>query len=30
LKRVHGTNERISIADFKNVVRFYVALVKGS
>ena len=30
LKRVHGTNERINIADFKNVVRFYVALVKGS
>jgi carboxypeptidase PM20D1 len=30
LKRVHGTNERISISDFKNVVRFYVELVKGS
>lgn len=30
LKRMHGTNERISIADFKNVVGFYMALVKGS
>lgn len=30
LKRPHGTNERISIEDFKNVVRFYVELVKGS
>ena len=30
LKRYHGTNERISVEDFKNVVRFYVELVKGS
>ncbi|MCU0341116.1 MAG: M20 family peptidase [Spirosomaceae bacterium] len=30
LKRPHGTNERISTEDFKNVVRFYVALIKGS
>ncbi len=30
LKRFHGTNERISTSDFKNVVRFFVALVKGS
>jgi carboxypeptidase PM20D1 len=30
LKRYHGTNERISISDFKNVVRFFVDLVKGS
>jgi carboxypeptidase PM20D1 len=30
LKRVHGTNERISVSDFKNVVRFYMELVKGS
>lgn len=28
LKRVHGTNERISIEDFKNVVRFYATLIK--
>jgi carboxypeptidase PM20D1 len=30
LKRYHGTNERISVADFKNVVHFFVDLVKGS
>ncbi len=30
LKRFHGTNERISVEDFKNVVRFYVDMVKGS
>jgi carboxypeptidase PM20D1 len=30
LKRPHGTNERISEDDFKNVVKFYVELVKGS
>ncbi|MFN8346458.1 MAG: M20 family peptidase [Spirosomataceae bacterium] len=30
LKRPHGTNERISAEDFKNVVKFYVELVKGS
>jgi carboxypeptidase PM20D1 len=30
LKRPHGTNERISVEDFKNVVKFYVELVKGS
>jgi carboxypeptidase PM20D1 len=30
LKRFHGTNERISVGDFKNVVRFFVELVKGS
>jgi len=30
LKRPHGTNERISVDDFKNVVKFYVELVKGS
>lgn len=30
LKRPHGTNERISTADFKNVVRFYVELIQGS
>ncbi|WP_428656239.1 M20 family peptidase [Runella sp.] len=30
LKRAHGTNERISVEDFKNVVKFYVELVKGS
>ncbi len=30
LKRPHGTNERISTEDFKNVVKFYVELVKGS
>jgi carboxypeptidase PM20D1 len=30
LKRPHGTNERISTTDFKNVVRFYVELIKGS
>lgn len=30
LKRPHGTNERISVGDFKNVVKFYVELVKGS
>ena len=30
LKRVHGTNERISVEDFKNVVQFYVEIVKGS
>lgn len=30
LKRPHGTNERISTEDFKNVVRFYVALIKNS
>jgi carboxypeptidase PM20D1 len=30
LKRFHGTNERISVSDFKNVVRFFVELVKGS
>jgi carboxypeptidase PM20D1 len=29
LKRVHGTNERISRSDFKNVVRFYVELIKN-
>jgi carboxypeptidase PM20D1 len=30
LKRFHGTNERISVEDFKNVIRFYVDIVKGS
>jgi carboxypeptidase PM20D1 len=30
LKRFHGTNERISIEDFKNVVQFYIEMVKGS
>jgi carboxypeptidase PM20D1 len=30
LKRPHGTNERISVEDFKNVVRFYVELIRGS
>jgi carboxypeptidase PM20D1 len=30
LKRFHGTNERISITDFKNVVLFYVEMIKGS
>lgn len=30
LKRPHGTNERISETDFKNVVKFYIELVKGS
>ncbi|AEI49065.1 M20 family peptidase [Runella slithyformis] len=30
LKRPHGTNERISVTDFKKVVNFYVELVKGS
>ena len=29
LKRFHGTNERISTEDFKNVVRFYVELIKS-
>ncbi|MFT4032589.1 MAG: M20 family peptidase [Siphonobacter sp.] len=27
---VHGTNERISIKDYNNMVRFYVALIKNS
>ncbi|MBK8517294.1 MAG: M20/M25/M40 family metallo-hydrolase [Saprospiraceae bacterium] len=27
IKRFHGTNERISIEDFKNVVRFYMELI---
>ncbi|NBB18350.1 M20/M25/M40 family metallo-hydrolase [Runella sp. CRIBMP] len=30
LKRPHGTNERISETDFKNVVKFYIELVKRS
>lgn len=30
LKRFHGTNERISGEDLKNVVKFYVELIKGS
>jgi carboxypeptidase PM20D1 len=30
LKRPHGTNERISTDDFKNVVKFYVNLVKNT
>lgn len=30
LKRPHGTNERISTEDFKNVVRFYVELIRGN
>ncbi|WP_273208838.1 M20 family peptidase [Runella zeae] len=30
LKRPHGTNERISVEDFKNVVMFYIELIKGS
>lgn len=29
LKRPHGTNERISVEDFKNFVRFYIELVKA-
>ncbi len=29
LKRPHGTNERISVQDFKNVVKFYIELIKG-
>lgn len=29
LKRFHGTNERISTEDFKNVVRFYVELIRS-
>ena len=30
LKRPHGTNERISVEDFKNVVRFYICLLYTS
>lgn len=29
LKRFHGTNERISGEDMKNVVKFYLELIKG-
>jgi len=29
LKRFHGTNERISTEDFKNVIRFYVELIRS-
>lgn len=30
LKRIHGTNERTSVTDFKNMVRFYAELIKGN
>ena len=30
LKRFHGTNERISVEDLKNVIRFYIQFIKGS
>jgi len=28
--RIHGTNERISIADYRTVVRFYVQLLRNA
>jgi hypothetical protein len=30
LKRIHGTDERISIENFKKVVRFYLRLIVNS
>ncbi len=30
LKRVHGTNERISTADYQTMIRFYVTLIRNS
>jgi carboxypeptidase PM20D1 len=29
-QRVHGTNERISIKDYQNMIRFYATLIKNS
>ena len=29
-KRMHGTNERISTADYQNMIRFYVTLIRNS
>lgn len=30
LKRIHGTNERIAVEDYKNAIRFYYLLIKNS
>jgi carboxypeptidase PM20D1 len=30
LKRIHGTNERIAVADFGDCVKFYVQLIRNS
>ncbi|GAB3267135.1 M20 family peptidase [Larkinella harenae] len=29
-KRIHGTNERISLNDYKTMIRFYVTLIQNS
>ncbi|GAB3896376.1 M20 family peptidase [Larkinella knui] len=29
-QRVHGTNERISLKDYRNMIRFYVTLIRNS
>ena len=29
IQRLHGTNERIRVADYQNMVRFYVALIRN-
>ena len=29
IQRLHGTNERIRVADYKRVIQFYVALIKN-
>jgi carboxypeptidase PM20D1 len=30
LARVHGTNERIAIADYVGMIRFYIELLRGA
>jgi carboxypeptidase PM20D1 len=29
VSRLHGTNERIAIKDYAEMIRFYVTLLKG-
>ncbi|AMJ66895.1 hypothetical protein [Hymenobacter sp. PAMC 26628] len=29
VQRLHGTDERIRVADYERVIRFYVALIKN-
>ncbi len=30
MKRMHGTNERISTVDYQNMIRFYVTIIRNS
>jgi carboxypeptidase PM20D1 len=30
LKRIHGTNERVSIENYKEIIQFYMQLIRNS